>query len=164
LGLWIKREKKQMAYSQEERNKLLQEIFTKIAEEGKSLRSILLLPHMPEAQTFYKWIDADPEKTQQYARAMSDRADFFADEILEIADTQNADAYTDDEGRTIIDGQAIQRSKLMVDTRKWLMGKMAPKKYGEASLLKLADNDGNQLKINAIFNKDLLDVQTDDGT
>ena len=27
--------------------------------------------------------------------------------------------------------ESVQRSKLRVDTRKWLMSKLAPKKYGE---------------------------------
>ncbi len=37
------------------------------------------------------------------------------------------------DGSTIrlVDHEHIQRSRLRVDARKWLMSKMAPKKYGE---------------------------------
>ena len=129
-----------MAYSPEERTNIVNIICDRMAE-GESLRTILLDKKMPDAKTFYKWIDEDEEKLQQYARAIELRADFYADEILEISDMQNADAYLTEDGRTQIDGQAIQRSKLQVDTRKWLMGKLQPKKYGDKNTTVLEGGD-----------------------
>jgi hypothetical protein len=55
----------------------------------------------------------------------------------------------------------INRSRLRVDTRKWRIAKMHPKKYGEASLLKIGDPEGNAMKFNAIFTDDTL--QADNG-
>ena len=52
------------------------------------------------------------------------------EEILEIADENNADAYVVD-GETKIDGNTVQRSKLKIDARKWMLGKMQPTKYGD---------------------------------
>lgn len=118
-----------MAYSAEERESKLTEIFKKI-ENGLSLRKALIEVHIP-AVTFYEWIDKDDEKAKQYARACELRAETIVDEILDLADQSNADAYVDDEGNTHIDGAAIQRSRLQVDTRKWLVGKLNPKKYGD---------------------------------
>ena len=37
----------------------------------------------------------------------------------------------DDSTREVADNEWINRSRLRVDTRKWLMGKLAPKKYGD---------------------------------
>ena len=83
------------------------------------------------AVTFYEWIDNDEAKSKQYARACEARAETIVDEIIDLADTSNADMYLDDNGNAQIDGAAIQRSKLQVDTRKWLVGKLNPKKYGD---------------------------------
>lgn len=129
-----------MAYS----NKQKEEIFNTICKEmaeGKSLRSILQRKSMPDTHTFYKWIDEDEEKLQRYARASEERTDFYADEILEIADNQNADVYVDDEGNVKVDGQIVQRAKLQIDTRKWLMAKLQPKKYGDKNTTVIEGGD-----------------------
>lgn len=118
-----------MAYSEEEKNKILESIFEKI-ENGTSTRKAIIEAGIP-AKTFYLWIDADDDKCKQYARACELRADALVDEMLDMADENNADVYLDDDGNTQIDGNAIQRSKLKVDTRKWLISKLAPKKYGD---------------------------------
>ena len=31
----------------------------------------------------------------------------------------------------VLDAEHVQRSRLRIDTRKWMAGKLAPKKYGE---------------------------------
>jgi hypothetical protein len=72
----------------------------------------------------------------QYARACEARADAFAEDILDIADDATNDYMEvfDKEGESIgykINTEAIQRSKLRSDNRKWLMARMQPKKYGE---------------------------------
>lgn len=140
-----------MAYSKEQRTEIVNTICKLMVEEGMSLRSILLEPDMPDRVTFFKWIDEDENKLNQYVRAMEGRADYYADEILELSDTQNVDAYIEPEtGKTIIDGTAIQRSKLQVDTRKWLMARMAPKKYGDKSTTVL---EGGDKKIQIDFNE-----------
>ena len=54
-------------------------------------------------------------------------ADVFAGEILEIADTANDNADAK-EGR-----EDIARSKLRIDTRKWLMAHFAPTQYGDGA-------------------------------
>ena len=49
------------------------------------------------------------------------------------------DTYMDADGNVKTDNEVIQRSKLRVDTRKWLASKMAPKKYGDKLGLGAAD-------------------------
>lgn len=77
---------------------------------------------------FSGWLVAHSE---HYARAMDLRADRMADDILRIADEGLNDTYVDAQGNTRTDTDVIARSKLRVDARKWLAGKMAPKKYGD---------------------------------
>lgn len=53
-------------------------------------------------------------------------ADIFAGEILEIADTAN-----DNVENASAERENVARSKLRIDTRKWLMGHFAPMNYGD---------------------------------
>jgi hypothetical protein len=66
-----------------------------------------------------------------YARAMEMRADKLAEDILTIADDGRNDTYTDSDGNIRTDHDAIARSRLRVDARKWLASKLFPKRYGE---------------------------------
>lgn len=102
---------------------------------GESLRTVLKEEHMPSMQTVFNWMRTNKEFLDQYARAKEESSDWMADEVLDIADDGTND-WEEKEiagGRTIIalNNEAVQRSKLRVDTRKWLMSKMKPKKYGD---------------------------------
>ena len=77
-----------------------------------------------------QWRLDDANFASQYARAKEQQADHFAEEILAIADEGSND-WMEREGITLPDHEHINRSRLRVDARKWLMAKMAPKKYGE---------------------------------
>lgn len=66
-----------------------------------------------------------------YARAREARADKLAEDILTISDDGLNDTMVDENGKTIVNQDVIQRSRLRVDSRKWLASKMLPKKYGD---------------------------------
>jgi hypothetical protein len=55
----------------------------------------------------------------------------MADEIIEISNDGSNDTYTDDDGREHVNQDVIARSRLRVDSRKWLASKLAPKRYGD---------------------------------
>jgi hypothetical protein len=59
------------------------------------------------------------------------RAELMGDEILNICDATQDDIITDENGNLLTNHNVIQRDRLRVDTRKWLMSKMKPKKYGD---------------------------------
>jgi len=128
-------------------------IATKICEmlvEGKSLRQICEEPGMPNKATVMRWL-ADDKKSDfrdQYARAREMQAEAMAEEIIEIADDGRNDwmEVLSKEGDNVgwrVNGEAVQRSRLRVDARKWLMSKLLPKKYGESK-----DDGGNQNDVN----------------
>lgn len=101
---------------------------------GESLREICRSEGMPDKSTVMRWLGTNEEFRDQYARAREAQADHFADEILEIADDGSNDWMERKQGEetvTVVDHEHISRSKLRVDARKWLMSKMAPKKYGD---------------------------------
>ena len=111
-----------------------QEEFLRRIESGRSARSVCLDPDIPDGTTVWARLEADGEFAKQYARACEARADALFEEIFDIAD----DGSNDWMGRNDpeipgydFNGEHVQRSKLRIDTRKWAVGKLAPKKYGE---------------------------------
>jgi hypothetical protein len=102
--------------------------------EGNSLRDIQDMDGMPSKTTVLRWVHRYPEFRDQYARALEFRSEAHAEEILEIADDGRNDWMErkfGDDVRWVENGEAIRRSQLRIDARKWLMGKHAAKKYGD---------------------------------
>lgn len=120
-----------MAYSEEDINNTFGLICHKIAIEGMALRNVLKLKNMPSGETFYKWINEDKLKTKQYARACDDRADKIFEDILNIADSVGNDVILDKDGKEVTNYNIIQRDRLRVDSRKWILSKLNPKKYSD---------------------------------
>jgi transposase-like protein len=103
---------------------------------GESLRAICRDDGMPAPSTVLSWKDEYKDFGEQYARAREAGYTLLAEEIIEISDDGTND-YVEREnqrtGRTevLADTDHIQRSKLRVDTRKWILSKMLPKVYGD---------------------------------
>jgi hypothetical protein len=115
--------------------------------DGESLRSICRDEEMPSTATVFRWLAADVPFRDQYTRAMDSRADAFAEEILQIADDDSDDEVRDPEtGNTRMNTEFVARSRLKVDTRKWLMARMAPKRYGDKVTQEISGPDGGAIK------------------
>ncbi len=101
--------------------------------EGKSLRSICRDDAMPAISTVMGWLfDGDHDEfSEQYARAREAQAEVRADEIVDIADDDTNDFTADKDGKLVADHEHIQRSRLRVDSRKWIAAKLLPKRYGD---------------------------------
>lgn len=112
----------------------LAEIICSRLATGESLRGICRDPEMPAQSTVFKWLSEQKSFSEQYARAREVQMDAMADEILDIADDTSDDTRTIMRGDKEIEVQNaewVNRCRLQVDTRKWLMSKLAPKKYGD---------------------------------
>ena len=103
--------------------------------DGESLRSICSEEGFPSQPTVFRWLAANESFRKQYAHARDVQADVLFDEILEIADDGRNDwmaAHGEDEGSGWKEnGEAIRRSQMRIDARKWMAGKLRPKKYGD---------------------------------
>lgn len=119
-----------MAYSQEQIETIFNSILWEI-EKWRATREILKDKWMPDVTTFYKWLRDDEEKTKQYAHACDIRAENIFDEMLDIADDSSKDIKIDKDGNAIVNQDNIQRARLKVETRKWVLGKLNPKKFGD---------------------------------
>ncbi|MHC2462104.1 terminase small subunit-like protein [Bradyrhizobium embrapense] len=114
--------------------------------EGESLRTICKAEDMPARSTVFLWLAAHKEFSDLYARATDARAHLLAEEILEISDDGRNDTYKDDDGHVITDHDVIARSRLRVDSRKWLAARLAPRKYGDRVLQEHTGADGGAIK------------------
>jgi len=95
---------------------------------------------MPSSQTFYKWLEETDEndsptedaldKSKRYACAGERRELKLLDEILTIADDQEDDIIKTEDGRELTNHNVIQRSKVRIEARQWVLGKLNPPKYG----------------------------------
>ena len=108
---------------------------------GKSLREVAKMDGMPSSQTILRWVASFPVFREQYTKAREELLEHWADDILEISDNGTNDyvaTHDPDNPGYRLNGEHYQRSRLRVDSRKWLLSKLAPRKYGDTQTLKVA--------------------------
>jgi len=111
-----------------------------VASTGCGLKKLIkLYPELPAEETIRRWRYRVPEFRVQYAQAKIDQADILAEECLDIADDDwNDIKINPDTGEEYCNTEFIARSRLRIDTRKWLASKLLPKQYGQK-----VDEDAN---------------------
>ncbi len=90
-------------------------LFFERLSTGEALNDICATEGMPPKATFLRWIAADGALADRYARAREMQAAHYADEIVEIADTD----------------PDPNRARVRIDARKWVAVKLLPKKFGD---------------------------------
>lgn len=133
-------------YSEE----LALEICEQIAQ-GNSLRSICERDDMPAISSVLLWVTKHTKFSEQYARAREAQADYYADELIEIADT----VLKDNEGKVFDDPTAVARAKLRIETRKWVASKLKSKSYGDKVTQEITGKDGGAIQYSDISNDEL---------
>jgi hypothetical protein len=87
---------------------------------GETLRMIAATEGMPAPSTVVDWTRTDEQFSARYASARKDGLDAIAEQMVEIADNEDEDANS---------------RRVRVDTRKWLLSKLRPDKYGDRTTL-----------------------------
>lgn len=113
--------------------------------DGKSLRAACKETGTA-ARSVLDIVDAEPLFAAQYAAARARGYQRLADEIIEISDDARGDVIETENGPRM-DAEFVARSRLRVDTRKWMLSKMLPKVYGEKVTQELTGPDGGALVI-----------------
>ncbi len=103
---------------------IMETIFERMAD-GESLREICRSKGMPNMSTVMRWLDepGNAPMREQYARAREQMLEHWATKIVDIAD-EGAGGDEDDPVK-------VNRARLRIDTMKWLMSKLSPRKYGD---------------------------------
>lgn len=111
---------------------------------GRSARAMCV--HCGISQpTLWRWLEEDENFRKQYTRAKERCADVLAAEIIEIADDGRNDTYMTEDGPQV-NHDAIARSRLRVDARKWYASKLVPKKYGDRIDTTVSGPDGGPIR------------------
>jgi len=100
---------------------LAEEICRRIAA-GESVCNICKDAHMPDESAIRQWAYKNFHGfTRRFDDATAMRADALFDQLIAIADDTSGD----------IDYASVYQRKLKIDTRKWMLSKMRPQRYGE---------------------------------
>jgi hypothetical protein len=84
--------------------------------DGVTLRAVAKNEGI-SASAIIRFVQNDESFAKQYAHAKEIQLEAFADEIMQIADSA--------------DEKTVNAARLQVDSRKWLLSKLVPKKYGD---------------------------------
>ena len=139
------------------------EICSRISD-GISLRTICKADDMPCTATIFIWFGKHPDFVEQYTRACEARAEAIFEESLEIADDGTNDwmaSNKPDNAGYIANGEHIQRSRLRVETRKWFVAKLNPKKYGDRVQQEITGKDGGPIQTEDVSARDFILKQID---
>ncbi len=109
---------------------LADDICEKLAD-GQSLRSICAAPSMPTKAAVFRWLGAYPKFADQYGRARETQADSYFDDIADIADDKKLDAND---------------KRIRIDARKWMAGKLRPKRYGDKTQTEISGPNGGPIQ------------------
>jgi len=138
-----------------DKDKVFLDIIQQI-ELGRSVSNILLDSNLPSRATFYSWLNDNPERIELYKKATEIRADNIFDDMLEISDDASKDYFYDVNGNRQQSMTAVNRSRLQLDTRKWVLGRMNPKKYSEKLDI---TSGGDKLKIVPIIGMQIINQE-----
>lgn len=111
---------------------------------GESLRSICRDDTMPPQSVVFQWLSKNESFAVQYARARQFWAETEFERMMEISDTvqigEKVKVNSNGETETVT-GDMTEHRKLQIDTRKWALARMSPKRYGDK--LQHANQDGD---------------------
>jgi hypothetical protein len=126
---------------------VLELILGEIATTPKSLATICKeIPGAPNPASVYRWMSQDKSLSERYARAKHEQLQVLADEIVYLADTDRICEKVTikaDGSREVVILDSVERTKVQIDSRKWLLSKLAPAKYGDRLGLTNADGTGD---------------------
>ncbi len=132
-------------------------LFTSICDRisrGESLRSVCRDPEMPHKSTVLRWLHEKPQLRDQYVRARDDLMEYWASDILEIADDGTLDLvpglnkYGDE---VMVPNHAnVQRDRLRIDSRKWLLSRLNAKVYGDRVGLEVSGEVMHRVDISSL--------------
>lgn len=92
--------------------------------DGKNLKEICSMESMPSLSCVMHWIADNQEFKETYALAREVMLDNYGTEkLIDLADNVNLTA------------ESINKARLQIDTRKWVMSKLLPRKYGDNAVL-----------------------------
>jgi hypothetical protein len=116
---------------------------------------------MPSHSVIFNWRDEHEWFSELYARAVDDRHDYWAAEILTISDTPEPGIKTEHSpkfGTKTITGDMIEHRRLRVDSRKWLLSKTDRRFKDKVDVNHGGQADGAPIKTVALTTTDPVEA------
>jgi len=138
---------------------LIDKICQIVATSEKGLHTIADEEWCPCYNTLFRWLNEYPSFSHKYAQAKESQSDFMGLQLLKIADDSIGDETFSPNGNRIENREFTSRSKLRVETRMWLMERLAPRKYGKM-IEKEQDKEAKEYQppqINVTISKEAID-------
>lgn len=122
-------------------------ICKKIATSTVGLRKLCSEnPELPDQTTINEWRFSNHAFSLQYTKAKQVQSELLAEECLDIADDSSHDIKYGKDDEEFCNTEFVQRSRVRIDTRKWLASKLAPKIYGDRQVIEQTTSENEQLK------------------
>lgn len=134
------------AYTEE----LAKKICARLAQ-GRTLRDVCRDKDMPDESTVRQWAAENYQGFYpHYTHAREVGYQAMADEAIAIADDISRDykprKARDGSVEMVVDQEHVNRSRLRVDTRKWLLSKALPKIYGDRVTTEVSGPNGGPIQ------------------
>lgn len=126
------------------KRKAIQEKILERLMKGEHLTAICRDSEMPSLETVYRWLRTNAEFAERYSFSREVAAQVMCDEIIEIADDSGDDWIDGWDGRKL-NRDAIERSKIKIDARKWTLATTMPHKFGNRTNIEVSGKDGGAI-------------------
>lgn len=106
---------------------------------------------MPSKASVFSWFRTNKEFLDQYTRAKEQSTAAHFEDLVSIADEDPLEPVLDKEGLPVPDGEggflkaatktSIDHARLRIETRKWALAKLLPRKFGDRTTIDATVND-----------------------
>ena len=114
-------------------------------------------PHFPDKCTIWEWRLKYSDFADKYHKAKLLQADLHVEECVDISDNVENDKKINHNGDEVTNNEAVNRSRLKVDTRKWIAAKLLPKQYGDKQLVEDLQAENANLRKEMMEYRKILD-------
>lgn len=101
---------------------------------------------LPSYETINVWRWEKPGFADKYTQAKSRQAEMMVESIEDVAVELLNNAYVDEHGAKKLDGGLVGQARIVVDSRKWMASKLAPKIYGDRKELEQVQHENETIK------------------
>ena len=124
----------------------------KLIAEGEKVVDVCKRKGMPSVGTVFRWMHDKEGFREMYDRAREERAHRIFDDMLEIADDGTNDYVEkfNKNGESMgpqLDSEHVQRSRLRIETRKWIVSKLCPKQFGDRQQMALTGPEDGPVQV-----------------
>lgn len=108
--------------------------------QGEPLVLICADKTMPSQPQIMRHLFNDANARDMYYAAREMQMETLAEEAMTIANDDSQDHSFDPKGRRTSHNEVVQRARVKIDTIKFMMQKMSPKRYGDKSITEIQGN------------------------